>query len=266
MKKEGTTYDDAAAIKKGNRKIGAGEVAVGAAAVSSAKSGIDMANVAALGAGASRETLAATTLGAAGAGLGIAAGAVMVAQGAWRGADAFRKVCRLQWGRAQTMLTARGSVWKRYVTNREATKVAINATKVALGALGIGAKIYNARQKDEARKKIQAGTPPTDAVDSDSFMAELNRVEAAQKKGKRANPTSKASKGDGSVDHAVNDYNRRQAIESASEVAQRQGTHRRLADPRVDQRQRGGGDLGVGPRSDRDEAHTRRFDVMAASS
>lgn len=262
LKNEGVLYDDAAAIKKGNRKVAAGEVAVGAAAISSTKAGLDIANVATSAADATREALAATAYGAAGAGLGIAAGSVLVAQGAWRGGDAFRKVCRLQWGRAQTMLSERGALWKRFVTNREAAKIAINATKVALGALGIAAgililssnpigwgisiaagvaglgfaiikireKINNASAKDKARKEIEAGKPPKDVVDADSIIAEANRVEAAKKAGKRANPTSKASKGDGSVGHAVNDYTRQQAIASASEVARRASDNGRIAD------------------------------------
>jgi hypothetical protein len=81
---------------------------------------------------------AAVGLGAAAGGLGIAGGALSVAQGGWRAGQAAKKLWSM---RNLEMLSDAGRRWKERIANREKWKVAVNALKMAAGALGIAAGI-----------------------------------------------------------------------------------------------------------------------------
>lgn len=140
MHNEAEQFDDAAMGKMASSKakdqgtqlaVGLVNTGKGAATIADVYSG----STAAVAQGGAEVAGTAVAAG----GLGVAAGGVMVLQGSWRGGKAIMKLCRLTYGRAQTMLSAEGKRWKEVFVNAEQWKVAVNAFKVVAGGLGVAA-------------------------------------------------------------------------------------------------------------------------------
>lgn len=248
MKSEGAKYGDKGLGNLGGRKASDQGTQFASAALSTSKGGVDLANAAAK----TTAEMGGTALGAAGAGLGIAGGSVMVMQGAWRGGHAVMKLCRLTWGRAATMITQKGEEWKRHTLRAEKFKAAVNGLKVAVGVLGIAAgallivsnpigwaiglaaaiaggvyaiskiagKISNAKDQDAARRKIESGVA---AEQADDGVIRLSVKGKAREKKGAGFTTEKA-------DVQPDDPKRAAAIAHANEVAKQACSNARIAD------------------------------------
>lgn len=140
MGNDAAEFDDAGMKNLAGRKGKNQANALLGAATSTAKAGVQTAFV---HSGGSVKNVAVgvgnATLGTAAGALGVATGSAQVLQGMWRGGKAVQKLCRLAWGRAQTMLSARGAEWKKAIVSAEKYKLAIAAMKTTLGVLGIAA-------------------------------------------------------------------------------------------------------------------------------
>lgn len=249
MDAEATAHGDTGMAKMAGRRGKAMGGAAVNAGISTAKAGVDIANVAAGGA----QALGSTALGAASGALGIGIGSAQVIQGAWRGGQAAMKLCRLTWGRGATMLSAKGEEWKRAVVRAEKFKLAINGFKIALGVLGIAAgallivsnpigwaigiagaiaggvlavskiaaKVKNARDLEAAgvTAKIRAGKRAEEVDAAPAAASEpksgWNKGTPRVKKGTgAAKPTAKGADG-----NDVPDTARKVAIDQANDVA-----------------------------------------------
>ncbi|MDT4899535.1 MAG: hypothetical protein QOJ78_465 [Pseudonocardiales bacterium] len=215
------------------------------ASLATARAGVGVAGKVGASAGSA-------ALGVVGGSLGVAGGSAMVLQGAWRGGKAVMKLCRLAWGRASTMLSERGSQWKKAIVSAEQYKGAIAAMKVTLGVLGIAAgallivsnpigwglgiaaaiaggvyaaskiagKISNARDRTKAAEQIAAGKKSEEV-----FADVLDPSSKAEAGGKAKKGTGYASPDAKPVTHAK----RSKAIEQANEIARLASAHARLA-------------------------------------
>jgi hypothetical protein len=203
MAEEAEEFRDKGLGNLADRKKKAQGLGLGSAAISAAGAGVQtalMKGTNTLGVWDAVKTGGQATLGTTAGALGVAGGSVQVLQGAWRGGKAVMKLCRLTWGRAQTMLSKRGERWKKAIVSAEKYKGAIAAMKVTLGALGIAAgallivsnpigwgiglaaalaggayavakivgKVKTATDRASAAKRVLAGKPVIDGIGTGS--------------------------------------------------------------------------------------------------
>jgi Domain of unknown function (DUF4157) len=195
------------------------------------------------------------TLGVAGGALGVGVGSAQVLQGAWRGGKAIMKLCRLAWGRASTMLSARGADWKKAIVSAERYKAGIAAMKVALGAIGIAAgallivsnpigwaiglaaaiaggvyagvkiagKIQNARDRKAAAERIANGVAASD------LFPDVGPDKALAGPGQKWAKSAKTGMAKEKAPKAADAEKRAKTIEQANQLAQEASANARLA-------------------------------------
>lgn len=135
MNSEANTYGDDAMSKQASGKAKDQSAALGMGLATTGKGVASAVDVFQGTAGAAVPSAAAVAAGS----LGVVGGSAMVIQGAWRGGKAVMKLCRLVWGRAQTMYSPDGERWKQAIVAAEQFKAAVNGLKILAGGLAIAA-------------------------------------------------------------------------------------------------------------------------------
>lgn len=145
MRDSAKARGDLAGEKVGNRKANQGKWGVLGGLMSTSQGALNLSTAIEVGQKGlmsmndlfKNSNYVSSSLGVAGAGLGIAGSAISGAQGLWKSGKAASKLYSLS--KSQPMLTAEGERWKARVKDREKTKLGLNALKVAASGLGIAA-------------------------------------------------------------------------------------------------------------------------------
>ena len=257
QRNKGAELGDDALVALGTRKAKDQAQGFMGAAVNTTRAGVGLG-------GAVGSAAGSAALATAGGALGVVTGSAQVLQGVWRGGKAVMKLCRLAWGRAATMLSERGALWKKAIQSAEKFKAAISATKIALGALGIAAgallivsnpigwgigiaaaiaggvyagmkiagKIKNASDRRDAADRIAKGITPSELFPGESGGNAIEGPETA--KPASSTPAKKTGSGFSNSKPAKVKTDKGEAhtkaVEQANELAREASAQARLAD------------------------------------